>query len=129
MHWNPEKLSVCVVEDDTSVLNTIKQMLTQLKFGQIYTTADAREALKLIGDAVDIVICDWNMPHITGAELLRRIRSAGNDVPFVMITGRADKISVMEAKEAGVSAYIAKPFTAKLLEAKLRVVLASRKPS
>ena len=132
MHWNPEKLSVCVVEDDAEVLKALKQMLTQLKFGRIRTTPDGREALKLIGaapDMVDIVICDWNMPHITGTELLRQIRATGNDVPFVMVTGRADNISVLEAKDAGVSAYIAKPFTAKLLEAKLRAVVARRKPS
>lgn len=130
MHWNPQKLSICVIEDDPDVRNTVKHMLTQLNVGQIHTTADGREALKLIDaapDMVDVVICDWNMPHMTGVEVLRQIRSAGSDVPFVMITGRMDKISVMEAKESGVSAYIAKPFTATLLEAKLRAVLASRK--
>jgi CheY-like chemotaxis protein len=68
------------------------------------------------------VLADWNMPVMDGNELLRQIRSADPDIPFIMITGRADRNSILEAKNSGVSSYIAKPFSVEHLEKKLVAV-------
>lgn len=124
------KIGVLVVDDDQSVRAMLKTMLKALKVQQMFEARDGREALQFLDasrDLINVVICDWSMPGVTGIDLLRQVRSTGSEVPFVMLTGKADKESVIEAKGAGVSAYIAKPFTQIQLEAKLRVVLSANK--
>lgn len=124
--WNPSKLGVLVVDDEQSVRTMIKSMLKQLQINQVLEAENGHDAMRLIDSSagtLNIVVCDWTMPTVSGIELLRQVRSAGSKVPFVMVTGRADRDSVLEAKDAGVSAYIAKPFTLVQLEAKLRAVI------
>jgi two-component system chemotaxis response regulator CheY len=77
-------------------------------------------------ELIDIVICDWNMPDSAGIDVLCRVRAAGFDVPFLMVTGRADSESILEAKEAGVSAFVSKAFSQAQLEARMRIVLAKQ---
>jgi DNA-binding response OmpR family regulator len=74
-------------------------------------------------DMVNFIICDWNMPGITGINFLRQVRTTHPHIPFLMITGRADKNSVIEAKSVGVSAYIKKPFSPRQLEEKVRFLI------
>jgi CheY-like chemotaxis protein len=127
--WNPAKLGVMVVDDQAAARGLLKKMLKEMKIDQVFEAPSGRNALALIDSApemVDIILCDWNMPSMSGLDFLRQVRSVGLDIPFLMITGRADKESIIEAKDAGVSAYIAKPFSKAQLEAKLRVVV-SRK--
>ena len=73
-------------------------------------------------DMVNLVICDWNMPRMNGVDFLRQIRTIFPDLPFLMVTGRCDKDSVVQAKMAGVTAFIKKPFSPDQLETKLRVL-------
>lgn len=113
---------VLAVEDQVPALKVLQMSLKELGINQIFTADDGHEALQFLGacgDLVNIVICDWNMPRLTGIELLSQIRSVDPDIPFLMITGRADQESVMEAKISGVSAYIAKPYSVDELEKKL----------
>jgi len=106
----------------------LKSMLKDIQFNQIFEAENGREALQLLNTSpVDVVICDWSMPEITGIDLLRQVRSTGSQIPFVMLTGKADRDSVFEAKSAGVSAYIVKPLTQVQLEAKLRVALSANR--
>lgn len=124
------KIGILVVDDDQSVRTMLKTMLKALQVQQTFEARDGREALQFLDaspNLINVVICDWSMPGVTGIDLLRQVRSTGSEVPFVMLTGKADKESVIEAKGAGVSAYIAKPFTQIQLEAKLRGVLAASK--
>jgi two-component system chemotaxis response regulator CheY len=114
---------VLAVEDQTPALKVLQMSLKELGINQIFTAEDGYEALQFLGscgDLVNIVICDWNMPKMTGIELLTQIRSVDPLVPFLMITGRADHESVMEAKVNGVSGFIAKPYSVDELEKKLR---------
>ena len=88
---------------------------------------DAERAIETSGGDLqkfDLIISDWNMPVKTGIELLRDVRAdpALKDIPFLMVTAEAEKDNVLEAMEAGVNNYILKPFTAKVLEDKLRSV-------
>jgi len=113
---------VLAVEDQSQARKVLQMSLKELGVNQIFTADDGQEALNFLGscgDLVNIVICDWNMPRMTGLDLLKQIRSADPDLPFLMVTGRADQDSVMEAKTDGVSAYIAKPYSVKELERKL----------
>jgi CheY-like chemotaxis protein len=128
--WNPTKLGVVVVDDQPAARSMMKKMLKELNIQQVFEAANGRDALALIDSApemVDIILCDWNMPNMTGLDFLRQVRSVGLDIPFLMITGRADKESVIEAKDAGVTAYIAKPFSQMQLEAKLRLTVGKKK--
>ena len=122
---NLHDLKVLVVEDQSEARAMMKQMMLEMGITQIFEASDGREALSFIDSAydfIDMVICDWNMPAMTGMELLRQLRTVDPDLPFLMVTGRGDKDSVVEAKSSGVSAYIRKPFSPLQLEAKLRVL-------
>lgn len=119
-------LKVLIVEDEAEVREMLRNMLAELGVGQVTETADGTEAMTFIDSAFDfinLVICDWNMPGMSGVDLLRQIRTADPSLPFLMVTGRGDKDSVVEAKLSGVTAYIHKPFSSKQLEAKLRIIL------
>ncbi|MGH1376229.1 MAG: response regulator [Alphaproteobacteria bacterium] len=120
-----EDLKILVVDDQAETRTMIRNMMIELGITQIFESPDGRQALTFIDaafDFVDLIICDWNMPELTGVELLRQIRSADPDMPFLMITGRGDMDSVIEAKSCGVSGYVRKPFSPAQLEAKIRIV-------
>jgi len=119
-------LKVLIVEDQAEARAMIRNMLAELGITQIFEASDGREALTFIDSAfdfVDIIICDWNMPSMSGVELLRQLRTVDPMMPFLMVTGRSDIESVVEAKSSGVTAYVRKPFSPKQLEAKLRIAL------
>lgn len=120
-----DKLRVLLVEDQLEARQMIRSMLLAFGITQVFEARDGRKALHFIDDApdlVDVVICDWNMPEMNGVELLRQFRSVDVDTPFLMVSGRCDAASVMEARASGVSAYIRKPFAPDQLEVKLRVI-------
>lgn len=119
-------LKVLIVEDQSEARSMLRNMLLELGINQVFESSDGREALTFIDSAfdfVDVIICDWNMPNINGVELLRQLRSVDPELPFLMVTGRTDMESVVEAKTSGVTAYISKPFSPQQLEAKLRIVV------
>ena len=118
-------LRVLVVEDSFQAVALIRTMLSDFGITQIYTAKDGKEALDFLGtcdELIDVVMCDWNMPRMSGLEVLRQVRTVDPDMPFLMVTGAADPDSVLAAKSNGVTAYIAKPFSANVLKKKLNVV-------
>lgn len=120
-----QTLKVLVVDDQLEVRSMIRGMLSELGITQIFEASDGKEAMVFTDNAldmIDVVICDWNMPKLSGLELLRQMRSVEPDIPFLMITGRSDVDSVSQAKASGVTAYIRKPFSPAHLEIKLRVI-------
>lgn len=121
-----EGLRVLIVDDSSESVNLLRAMLGQLKADQIYTAKDGKEALDFLGlfdDAdeplINVILCDWNMPRMSGIDLLRQIRTADPDIPFVMVTGNVTAKAVLEAKSAGISAYLGKPFSMMQLSEKL----------
>lgn len=125
MVTNVEDFKVLVVEDQPEARAMVKNMLAEMGVNQIFESADGKEAMSFLDmapDLVNLVLCDWNMPGMTGVELLRQLRSVDTSMPFLMVTGRSDLDSVMEAKTSGVTGYISKPFSVRQLEAKLRIV-------
>jgi CheY-like chemotaxis protein len=120
-----DKLRILIVDDQQEVRSMLRAMLSDLGITQSFEASDGKEAFKFMDaamDFVDLVLCDWNMPNMTGMELLRQLRSVDPHLPFLMITGRGDIDSVYEAKSVGVTAYIRKPFSPAQLEVKLRVI-------
>lgn len=119
-------LKILLIDDQASARAMLRNMLMELGVTQSFEAPDGREALRFIDSAFDfinLIICDWNMPAMSGVELLRQLRTVDPDLPFLMVTGRSDMESVIEAKSSGVTAYIRKPFSAKQLEAKLRIIV------
>jgi two-component system chemotaxis response regulator CheY len=121
-----QRLKVLIVEDQYEARMMIRNMLMEFGVNQIFEASDGKKGLQFTDtafDLIDLIICDWNMPEMTGVELLRQLRSVGYDVPFLMVTGKADKAAVLEAKKSGVNGYICKPFSPVQLEAKLRILM------
>ncbi|MBI3451731.1 MAG: response regulator [Rhodospirillales bacterium] len=119
---NFSDLGVLVVDDESSVTRLLKMMLTDLGISQVFVARDGRDALKFLGEyseSVNIIICDWNMPRMSGLELLQQVRTADPDTMFLMLTGRNDIDSVKAARDFGVNGYLLKPFSAEQLRKKL----------
>ena len=116
-------MKVLVVDDFATMRRIIKNILKQTGFTNILEAEDGKSALKMLqSDKFDLILCDWNMPEMQGIELLTRIRSDEQlkGIPFVMVTAEAHKENILEAVKAGVNSYIVKPFTAEIVEQKLK---------
>ena len=120
------RVSVLVVDDEPFAQKLATTVLRQLGVGQIAVAKSGAEALNILGQPhqkFDLVISDWNMPEMTGLNLLKKVRETWPDMPFVMLTGKATPDFVLAAKEHGVNGYIAKPFAPAQLSAKIAAVL------
>ena len=123
-------LKLLVVEDQADARAMARNVLAEIGVTQVFEASDGREALSFLDaafDFVDLIICDWNMPGLSGVELLRQLRSVDPDIPFLRLTGRGDMESVVEAKASGVTGYIRKPYSPQQLEAKIRIVTRAQK--
>lgn len=114
-------IRVLLVDDNPQALKVLKMVLSNLGIHQIFTAKDGKSAQDFLGETeeVDLIICDWEMPRMTGLELLQQIRTVYPDMPFMMVTGNADAKSVKTAKEFGVNAYLGKPFTPQQMQEKI----------
>ena len=121
------KLNVLVVDDAPFIRDLIKKGLRNLFPGlAVDEAADGRRAQTLLGKQhFDLILCDWEMPGLTGLELLTwfRAQPAHQGVPFIMVTSRGDKENVVQAIQAGVSDYMGKPFSNEQLAAKVKKAL------
>jgi two-component system chemotaxis response regulator CheY len=118
-----KEIRILIVDDFASMRQIVRKSLSALGFNNVSEAAGALDAVRKIeaGEQYDFIISDWNMPNMTGLELLTYIR--GSDkmgrVPFLMITAEAQRENIIQAAKAGVSQYIVKPFTAEALQQKL----------
>ncbi|MFZ4762842.1 MAG: response regulator [Alphaproteobacteria bacterium] len=120
-----EDLKVLLIDDLQESRVLMRNMMREMGITQIFECPDGQDGLHFLDTApelVNLVLCDWNMPRMNGMALLKQLRSASVDVPFLMVTGRGDVASVVEAKGSGVTGYILKPFSQNQLEVKLRIV-------
>lgn len=114
--------TVLVVDDFSTMRRIIKNILLDLGFENILEAEDGLAAVDILNtENVNLVIADWNMPRMTGLELLQYVRSSEHlkDTPFLMVTAESEKKSIIEAVKARVSQYIIKPFTAETLSEKI----------
>jgi two-component system chemotaxis response regulator CheY len=115
-----------VVDDYATMRRIIANLLNEIGFKDVEEAADGASALaKLRERSYGLVISDWNMAPMTGLDLLREVRAdpALKKLPFVMVTAEGKAEKVVAAKEAGVSNYLIKPFTAATLRRKIESVL------
>lgn len=111
-----------VVDDFSTMRRIVRNLLKELGFSNVEEAEDGQVALhKLRNSTFEFVVSDWNMPNMTGIELLKNVRSDPTlkHLPFLMVTAEAKKENIIEAATAGASGYIVKPFTAATLDEKL----------
>ena len=108
------KVNILIAEDEHHIALALAAIMKKgISGADVKVVNDGEEALNaLLNTGFNIVISDWNMPKMTGVELLEKVRSIKKlkDIPFIMLTARGDKGSVVEALKTGVTDYIAKPF-------------------
>jgi two-component system chemotaxis response regulator CheY len=120
-----KNLKILVVDDFSTMRRIVRNLLKELGYTNVDEAEDGVVALqKLRGSNFQFVVTDWNMPNMTGIELLKEIRAdaALKTLPVLMITAEAKKENIIEAAQSGASGYIVKPFTAGTLEEKLNKI-------
>ena len=121
-----KNIKILVVDDFATMRKVIRNLLKQVGYENIVEAEDGVLAMRVLkSQKVDFVISDWNMPNMTGLELLKAVR-ADEDLkttPFLMVTAEALQDNVIAAVKAGVSNYIVKPFTAEVLNDKITKIL------
>ena len=121
-------MPILVVDDYTTMIRIIRNLLRQLGFENIDEATDGSAALaKMRNRRYGLVISDWNMEPMTGFDLLKQVRSDPtlNATPFIMVTAESKTANVIAAKQAGVNNYIVKPFNAETLKTKIDAVFAA----
>ena len=117
-----KNMKILVVDDFSTMRRIIKNLLRDLGFTNIQEADDGNTALPMLqnGD-FDFVVTDWNMPGMSGIELLKEIRADAKlgTIPVLMVTAEAKRDQIIEAAQAGVNGYVVKPFTAQVLKEKI----------
>jgi len=120
------KMPVLIVDDYATMLRIVKNLLKQIGFENVDEATDGGAALQMMKlKKYGLVISDWNMQPVTGIEFLRNVRADADlrSTPFIMVTAESKTDNVIEAKNAGVSNYIVKPFSSEVLKGKIESVL------
>jgi len=122
-----------VVDDEHSMRKVIRALLTTMGAQNIYEAKNGSAGLDLISTlAPHIVILDWEMPGLDGAEFMRTVRAPGKfphpDVPVIMLTGHSERSRVVEAAQLGVNEYLVKPVSLNALQKRVTAVLTSPRP-
>jgi len=118
---------ILVIDDMSTMRKIIRNMLNKMGYMNITEADDGDPAWKLIseaqgaGEAFDFIVSDWNMPGMTGLDLLKNIRSSETfkKLPFLMVTAEAEQANVVIAVKAGVSNFVVKPFSIQVLKEKI----------
>ena len=120
---DPKSITILLVEDAAVMRKIETKTLKSLGFDHIIEAVDGKVAVTQLKetDKIDLIISDWNMPNMDGYELLVRVRSDEKfkHIPFLMATGQGEKKQEKKAVDAGVSAFVAKPFNADELKQKI----------
>jgi two-component system chemotaxis response regulator CheY len=114
-----------VVDDFSTMRRIVRNLLKELGFTNVQEAEDGVDGLnKLRAESFDFVVSDWNMPNMTGIDLLRAIRADDTlkHLPVLMVTAEAKRENIIEAAQAGASGYVVKPFTAATLDEKLKKI-------
>jgi two-component system, chemotaxis family, chemotaxis protein CheY len=122
-------MPVLVVDDYSTMVRIIRNLLAQLGFADVDDAKDGASALgKMRIKRYGLVISDWNMEPMTGYDLLKEVRADPDlgQVPFIMVTAESKTENVIAAKKAGVNTYIVKPFNAQTLKSKIESVFTDK---
>ena len=122
-------MRVLVVDDSSTMRRIVRNNLKAIGYTDIVEAEHGQAALgQLAQGGVDLVITDWNMPVMTGIDLVVQMRSqpALQQLPVLMVTTMAEKANIIQAIQAGVTNYVVKPFDTPTLQAKIAQVLSKK---
>ena len=133
MAYNLEKISVLIVDDSPHIRQLLRGILFAFGCKTVKEAPDVKTALSiLLTSNVDILICDWNMEPMSGIELVKKIRNGENFpnpfLPIVMLTGHTRHERVIEARDAGVDEFIAKPISAQNIYDHIKNIIDNPRP-
>lgn len=118
-------MKILIVDDFSTMRRIIKNLLRDLGFTNTEEADDGHSALPMLQSGkFDFLITDWNMPGMTGIELLKAVRADDKiaSLPVLMVTAEAKREQIIEAAQAGVNGYVVKPFTAAALKEKIEKI-------
>ena len=120
-----KNMKILIVDDFSTMRRIIKNLLRDLGFNNTSEADDGHTALPMLQTGqFDFLVTDWNMPGMTGIELLKKIRADAKiaKLPILMVTAEAKREQIIEAAQAGVNGYVIKPFTAQALKDKIEKI-------
>lgn len=120
-----KNMKILIVDDFSTMRRIIKNLLRDLGFNNTAEADDGNTALPMLqSTSFDFLITDWNMPGMTGIELLKAVRADAKlaTLPVLMVTAEAKREQIVEAAQAGVNGYVVKPFTAGALKEKIEKI-------
>ncbi|QKK79623.1 Chemotaxis regulator protein CheY [Marinomonas primoryensis] len=120
-----KNMKILIVDDFSTMRRIIKNLLRDLGFTNTVEADDGTTALPILqGGTIDFLVIDWNMPGMTGIELLRAVRADEKlkSIPVLMVTAEAKRDQIISAAQAGVNGYVVKPFTAVALKEKIEKI-------
>ena len=128
-----QSADVLVIDDNQFMRKLVRNLLVNVGVKNVHEAGDGITGLEAIRTlSPDIVVLDWEMPFLNGAELVRIVRSPGvfpiPDVPIIMLSGHGERWRVVEAARLGVNEYLRKPISAKALLDRLVTILAKPRP-
>jgi CheY-like chemotaxis protein len=127
------RLRFLVVDDNAHMRRIVRTLLHGFGAREVYEAEDGTNGLESFSQySPDIVITDWIMPALDGLEMVRRIRQSERSVnpyvPIIMLSGHSEKRRIMDARDAGVTEFMAKPISAKMLYQRVLNVVANPRP-
>lgn len=120
-----KNMKILIVDDFSTMRRIIKNLLNELGFSNTSEADDGATALPMLkGGGYDFLVTDWNMPNMTGIDLLKAVRADPElgGMPVLLVTAEAKREQIVEAAQAGVNGYIVKPFTAETLKEKIEKI-------
>lgn len=120
-----KNMKILIVDDFSTMRRIIKNLLRDLGFTNTVEADDGTTALPILQTGtIDFLVTDWNMPGMTGIELLRSVRADEKlkTIPVLMVTAEAKRDQIISAAQAGVNGYVVKPFTAVALKEKIEKI-------
>lgn len=126
-----KNLKILIVDDFEMIRITIRTALTKLEVQKVDEARDGAEGLEKLKSAMaqnspyQLIFCDWNMPKMTGIQLLAECKKTPqlSQIPFIMVTSEAEKKNVLEAIVLGAADYVVKPFAIDTIEKKIQKIL------
>lgn len=118
-------MKILIVDDFSTMRRVIKNLLRDLGFTNTVEADDGITAIPILNSgSIDFLVTDWNMPGMTGIDLLRHVRADEKlrSLPVLMVTAEAKREQIIEAAQAGVNGYVVKPFTALALKEKIEKI-------
>lgn len=118
-------MKILIVDDFSTMRRIIKNLLRDLGFTNTVEADDGLTAIPILNSgSIDFLVTDWNMPGMTGIDLLRHVRADEKlrSLPVLMVTAEAKREQIIEAAQAGVNGYVVKPFTAQALKEKIEKI-------